>query len=198
MGLFGKKKYTPDEILELINGLPENERAELKGKFDDLYKAEDEREIDKIEEDKADSPETADEKAEEVSEESEEIGKDVDEIEKEGEEDIQDTAEDAETVESPEAPTEEADAPTEDTEEPAEPASDPVEQDNTAEMIKALTDRLDAVEALVGELNELKTAMDEYVSKQKDAFGYRSEASGQRKSYEDMTADELKHHILNN
>ena len=50
MGLF-TKKYTPDHILEFINDLPEEERSELKDKFNDLYKAEDEREIDKIEED---------------------------------------------------------------------------------------------------------------------------------------------------
>ena len=88
MGLF-TKKYTPDQILELINDLPEEERSELKDKFNDLYKAEDEREIDKIEEEKTDYPETSDEKAEEVTEESGEIGKEVDEIENVGTEDAE-------------------------------------------------------------------------------------------------------------
>lgn len=45
----------------------------------DIDKAEDEREIDKIEEEKAETPEVADEKKEELNEESEEIGKKVDE-----------------------------------------------------------------------------------------------------------------------
>lgn len=46
---------------------------------EDIEKAEDEREIDKIEEEKAETPEVADEKKEELNEESEEIGKKVDE-----------------------------------------------------------------------------------------------------------------------
>lgn len=47
---------------------------------EDIEKAEDEREIDKIEEEKAEEPEIADEKKEEVNEESEEIGEKVDEL----------------------------------------------------------------------------------------------------------------------
>ena len=56
---------------------------EITDKMDDINKAEDEREIDKIEETKAeqdDNAEKADEKAEEVKDESEEIGKEVDEF----------------------------------------------------------------------------------------------------------------------
>ena len=52
----------------------------LKEKEEDIDKAEDEREIDKIEREKADNPEKRDEKAEEVKEESEEIAKDVDDL----------------------------------------------------------------------------------------------------------------------
>ena len=54
MSLFKKKKLTLDEILESLSNLTDEEKASLKDKLDDLYKAEDEREIDKIEEDKAD------------------------------------------------------------------------------------------------------------------------------------------------
>ena len=46
---------------------------------EDIEKAEDEREVDKIEEDKAETEEVKKDKAEDVKEESEEIGKDVDE-----------------------------------------------------------------------------------------------------------------------
>ena len=183
MGLFSKK-YTPDEIMELINALPEDKRAEVKAKMDDLYKAEDEREIDRIEEDKTDSPETADEKAEEVKEESEEIGKDVDEIEEEGTEDI-------ETEEKPETEVEEA---PEVEETKAETDFD--EKDNVAEMVKQLTDRLAGIEERLSALDELKAAMDDYVGKQKEAFGYRGTSTGEAKRYEDMSADELKAHIL--
>lgn len=116
MGLFNKtqKKLTLDEILEGINNLSDEDKAKVKDKMQDLYKAEDEREIDKIEEDKAEDAETKDEKGEEVTEESEEIGKDVDEVEDEVETD---------KVETEETPVE--DAPVEDvapevTEEPEE------------------------------------------------------------------------------
>lgn len=52
----------------------------LREKEEDVEKAEDEREIDKIERDKAEDPEKKDEKSEEIAEESEEIGKDVDDL----------------------------------------------------------------------------------------------------------------------
>ena len=52
----------------------------IKDKTEDIDKAEDEREIDKIERDKAETPEKRDEKAEEVREETHEIGKEVDEL----------------------------------------------------------------------------------------------------------------------
>ena len=89
MALFDKKpkKLSLDEILKGIENLSEEEKAQVKTKMEDVYKAEDEREIDKIEEDKASDTETKDEKGEEVSEESEEIGKDVDEVEDEVETD---------------------------------------------------------------------------------------------------------------
>lgn len=202
MGLFSKeKKYTPDEILDLINALPEEDRAALKAKFDDLYKAEDEREIDKIEEEKADSPEVADEKAEDVKEESEEVGKDVDEIEDKGTEDVEEN----DTEEKPEADVAEhaaheaieAHEAVEAHEKAEEEAGvDIDEKENTATMIKELTDKVNGLEALVAELTELKRTMDEYVTKQKDTFGYKSGATDSRKAYEDMTADELKAHIL--
>lgn len=52
----------------------------IKDKTEDIDKAEDEREIDKIERDKAETSEKRDEKAEEVREETHEIGKEVDEL----------------------------------------------------------------------------------------------------------------------
>ncbi|MBQ5929526.1 MAG: hypothetical protein IIX02_01925, partial [Clostridia bacterium] len=77
MAIFSKKKLTLDEILKGVEDLTAEEQEKVKAKMEDLYKAEGEREIDKIEEEKADSEDEKDEKAEEVSDESEEIGKDV-------------------------------------------------------------------------------------------------------------------------
>lgn len=114
MAFFEKKnkKLSLDEILKGIDSLSAEDKEKVHAKMQDLYKAEDEREIDKIEEDKADDSETKNEKAEEVSEESEEIGKDVDEVENEVTEDEETESEPVEEVET-EEPTEE---PTEETE----------------------------------------------------------------------------------
>lgn len=107
MSLF-KKKPTLDEILSGIDQLSDEEKEKVHAKMQDLYKAEDEREVDKIEEDKASDDETKDEKREEVAEESEEIGEDVDEVEEEVE-DHSDVDGDEEADEAEEA--EEADQP---------------------------------------------------------------------------------------
>lgn len=129
MALFDKKpkKLSLDEILKGIDSLSAEEQEQVHAKMQDLYKAEDEREIDKVEEDKANDSETKNEKAEEVLEESEEIGKDVDELENEVTEDEQtkgDPVEEVETEETTEEPTEETETeevveetPTEETEE---------------------------------------------------------------------------------
>lgn len=74
---------TLDEILKGIDELPDDEKEKVKAKIQDLNKAEDEREIDKIEEEKADNAEDASEKAEEVKDESKEIGKDIDALDDE-------------------------------------------------------------------------------------------------------------------
>lgn len=85
MAIFGKKRSPIDELWEAYDKLPDEDKKSFKAKLQDIDKAEDEREIDKIEEDKADSSEEKNEKKEEVKEESEEIGKDVDEAESEEE-----------------------------------------------------------------------------------------------------------------
>lgn len=181
MAIFSKKR-TLDDILKDIDALSPEEKAEIGKKMQDLYKAEDEREIDKIEETKADSAEVADEKAEEVKDESEVIGKDVDEVEKE--------------VKADETPAEEAK--TEDVEkEPVEGEADPEKADKTAEVLKGITDRLGALEGVISELTELKEKMDEYVKKQEESFGYKSDfGSDGNKSMDDMSAEELKHKLL--
>lgn len=89
MALFGKKVSPFDKLLEDYNNLPEEDKAKFKASIEDVEKAEDEREIDKVEEEKAEAPEKADEKAEEVKEESEEIGEDIDKAEEEAHEEEQ-------------------------------------------------------------------------------------------------------------
>ena len=141
--MFGKKR-TLDEILKDIANLSDEDKAKIKDKMDDLYKAEDEREVDKIEEDKAENPETKSEKKEEVEEESEEIGKDVDETEDEAEEDEEEESE----------PTEETDE-EEDTEETDEENSEVDEepQEDNTDKLGEILDRLSKIEAAIEGFN---------------------------------------------
>ena len=89
-----------------------------------------------------------------------------------------------------------AEAGAESTEPTAEP--DKKDEENAAEIIAALTSRIQALEQTVSEFSALKEKMDEFVEKQKESFGYKSKGSGAHKDIEDMSADELKAHILNN
>ena len=177
MGLFNKtpKKLTLDEILEGIKYLSDDEKEKVKAKMDDLYKAEDEREIDKIEEDKAEDTEVKDEKTEEVQEESEEIGKDVDEVEDEIEAD--EPKENEYSEDKPEeVPEVEEEVETEEevVEEPTEEAVEtPEEQKEEDDKFEALFARLQTVEDdyanLMKKYDELYSMLDD---KEKNAnFG---------------------------
>lgn len=128
--MFGKK-ITLDDILKGIDNLSDEEKEKVRDKMADLYKAEDEREIDKVEREKADTDEKADEKGEEEDEESEEIGKDVDEVEDDFDEENEEPAK----TETPAAPTETKEEP----------------KDDNAKMFAAISERLDRIEAALGE-----------------------------------------------
>lgn len=79
--LEGESVEKADEVAKIDKEeKQDNGVEEVKDTEEDINKAEDEREIDKIEEEKADNSEKRDEKAEEVNEESEEIGKKVDDL----------------------------------------------------------------------------------------------------------------------
>lgn len=141
--MFGKKR-TLDEILKDIANLSDEDKAKIKDKMEDLYKAEDEREVDKIEEDKAENTETEDEKKDEVKEESEEIGKDVDETEDEVEEDEEEESEPTEETDKEEA--------TEETDEETSEVDEESQEDNTDKLGEIL-DRLSKIEAAIEGFN---------------------------------------------
>ena len=124
---------TLEEILKAIDTLPEEDKAKVKAKVQDLDKAEDEREIDKIEEDKAETPEVADEKKEEVKEESDEIGKTVDELK---EEVTVDTDKEEEEEGEETAPTEETETSEELAPETAELNEEPMTEENAEEVVE--------------------------------------------------------------
>ena len=169
MALFDKKpkKLSLDEILKGIDGLSAEEQEKVHTKMQDLYKAEDEREIDKIEEEKADDNKTEDEKGEEVSEESEEIGKDVDEVEDEVAEDEGETVEEVETEE----PIEEAEA------------EEVVEEDQTAE---------EKVDAHIQNDSEMKAWMQSVTKTLEELKQAVTGFARQPKEVEEKEADKLE------
>lgn len=210
---------TLEEILKAIDALPEEDKAKVKAKVQDLDKAEDEREIDKIEEEKSDVPEVEEDKAEDVKDESEEIGKDVDDLKEEVSEEIPE--EDLEEKEIPQEPTEEVEEVEEVEEQPEqadfneeamtdENAEDVVEdegektvteegaKENLSEMVHGLTDRLAQIEEQMNSILEIKAKLEEMAQKKDKAFGYESKIPGAKKDYSSMTAGELKNHLAVN
>lgn len=138
--MFGKKKSAFERVVEMYNGLDDEEKAKVKEKITDVEKAEDEREIDKIEEEKAATTEKADEKREEVKEESEEVGKEVDEAE---EEEFEDKPEDYEGKEE-----EGEEHEVEEHEEDDEPKVDLMSfKKDVEEMFQALNNKIDGLAA---------------------------------------------------
>lgn len=73
----------------------------------------------------------------------------------------------------------------------SEAANDTVSADNSAEMIKGLTDRVTALEESLKGINELKAKMDEFAAKQAAKFGYKSNPDGAEKDIHDMSTAEL-------
>ena len=74
---------------------------------------------------------------------------------------------------------------------PSEPSSDTVSADNSAEIIKSLTDRVTALEESLKGINELKEKIDAFATKQAAKFGYKSNPDGAEKDIHDMSTAEL-------
>lgn len=181
MALFNKK-LSLDEILKGIDNLSDEEKEKVKEKVEDLYKAEDKREIDKIEEEKADNAEVADEKGEEKQTETEEIGKDVDEVEAEVTGD--------EAAETEEKAEETKTAPADETVKTEEELNES-DTENKEDVLAGYADRLSALEAKFDELISLKEKMEEFTRKQAEQFGYTGGLPASKKDYGEMSAGEL-------
>ena len=184
MGLFGKKKLTLEEILEGLAGLTPDEKKQVKAKMEETPAPESPAEPENTETTpEPEAPEIPEEqKAEEIPEEPS--------VEEESQAPAEEAVPD-------EAPAEEAPV----TEEPASetaPEMNEAETNNETDILGGLTERVQELENSVAEFRELKEKMEEYVTKQKEAFGYKSESTGTHKDYSDMSAAELKAHILGN
>ena len=203
------KKLTLEEILQAIEGLSEEEKAQVVEK---AQGAQQEQQTDEIPEELPEEKQV-EEKTEEPSvvptEKTEDVEKEEEkeEIPEESLDPVPETPEEKpteDTIPPQLTPEKEAEKqiPEEPTKEAVTPTND-VEKDNQAEMVKALTDRVTALEeanktlsSALEEFKELKALMEEYTNKQADSFGYKGQIPGAKKDIKDMSADELKSHIL--
>lgn len=184
MALF-KRHLTLDNLLKAIAALSPEDKEKVRAAInkDADEPAPDEDDTGTDEETPTGSDEPSSSSDETAPEEAEEKGDDV------GNDDHPETAEPAET-----------DAP-EDIESEAEEAQDETTQDEEAdehgaEILKALTDRVIALEEKMQTLTELRERMEEYDTKNAEKFGYKGKPGDKLRDFADMTADELKEKIL--
>lgn len=183
MALFGKKEKlsTLEEIKRAYESLSEDDKKSFKESIKDHVD-------ESVAAQKEDSGEKTEQSAEAEIHEAEgaehAAGKgDVEEL---GEND--DTPEEQAEDERDEDERDEDDKPED---KPSEPSSDTVSADNSAEMIKGLTDRVTALEESLKGINELKEKIDAFATKQAAKFGYKSNPDGAEKDIHDMSTAEL-------
>ena len=181
--MFGKKT-TAEDVMKLFSTLPDEEKK----KFLAGVKPTTEERIDEAKADIA-------EKGPDSQTEKDRIDESVGEQEKlDGNEDSQTAKDRVDESEGMQA-AEQAHEETETAQEESEEHSDKTEE-NRDEIMQKLVSRVTALEEGLNALNELKAQMEEYSAKQADSFGYKGKAAEGKKDMKDMTADELKKHIL--
>ena len=174
MGLFSKKKLSLEEILEGINSLTDEEKAKaleaIQGTGEENENVQEEVKGEAVENENAE------------------------EVEETLEEDVQgETVEQEMQTEEPAQQEEEsADA----TLPESESASDELANDNRDEIIHQLVDKVNGLSEQIKGLLDLKELMEEYTSKQAYNFGVKGNVLGAKKDYKDMSADELKAHVM--
>ena len=180
MALFSKK-LSLDEILKAIEGLSEEEKAQIKAKMEESTPVEESVEQPKEE---VSETQTEEPKGEEVQGEPEQV--------ETGDEETPSMEEAPEGVAQPsEEPVAEGEIPPE-TEE-----LNGVEQDNKEDVISGLTERMSALEEKLAQFEELKGLMEQFTKKQADSFGYKGAIPGAKKDIHEMSASELKEKMLN-
>ena len=183
MALFGKKEKpsTLEEIKRAYESLSDDDKKSFKESIKDHVD-------ESVAAQKEDSGEKTEQSAEAEIHEAEgaEHASGKGDVEELGEKD--DTPEEQEEDERDEDERDEDDKPED---KPSEPSSDTVSADNSAEMIKGLTDRVTALEESLKGINELKEKIDAFATKQAAKFGYKSNPDGAEKDIHDMSTAEL-------
>lgn len=181
--MFGRKA-TAEDVMKLYSALPDEEKARfLEGV---KPKTEDEKQIAEAETDIAEKGEeegTKDQTEQDVEDESV------------GEQEHLDGNKTSEPAEEVIAESEGAEA-AEEAPQEAAPEADAKTQENREEVFDKLAERVSALETALQEFSDLKSTMEAYTAKQADSFGYNGKVSGGNKSIDDMSAEELKDHIL--
>lgn len=181
--MFGRKA-TAEDVLKLFSTLTDEEKAKV---LDGVKpKTEDETQIAEAEEnmeEKGEENGTKDQTAQDIEDES------VGEQEKLDGNETSESAKDViDESEGAEAADETAEQPVAD--------DDGQSAENEKEVLAKLAERLGAVESALKEFGELKSRMEEFTAKQAENFGYKGKPFGAKKDMQDMSADELKDHIL--
>ena len=180
--MFGKKA-TAEDVMKMFSALPDEEKK----KFLDGVKPTTEEQIDEA---KADIAEKGADSQTEKDRIDESVGEQEREDGNEDSQDAKDRVDESEGMQEAEEKHEEESAEDESAEH-----SDKTEE-NREDVMQRLSDRVTALEEGIKALNELKAQMEEYSAKQADSFGYKGRAAEERKNMQDMSADELKKHIL--
>ena len=175
MGLFNKK-LSLEEILKAIEGLSDEEKAQIKAKMEQSATVEEEPKMDN-EEEQADNNGT-----EEVTEQPKDVGE---------EEHVEEPSVEEPTEPSIEEPQPEGEI------QPQTEELNGIEQENEEDALSGLVDRISALEEKLAQFDELKSLMEEYTKKQADSFGYKGAVPGAKKDIHDMSASELKQKMLN-
>ena len=183
MALFGKKEKlsTLEEIKRAYESLSDDDKKSFQESIKDHVD-------ESVAAQKEDSGEKTEQSAEAEIHEAEgaEHASGKGDVEELGEKD--DTPEEQAEDERDEDERDEDDKPED---KPSEPSSDTVSADNSAEMIKGLTDRVTALEESLKGINELKEKIDAFATKQAAKFGYKSNPDGAEKDIHDMSTAEL-------
>ena len=174
MALFGKK-LSLEEILKAIQGLSDEEKAQLKSKMDESAPVEEKPEVENVEEQADDQ--TEGEQPTEVGEESGEVAEEM--------------PEEQPSEQPTELPQPEGEI------QPETEELDSVEQDNKEDVISGLVERINALEEKLAQFDELKGLMEQFTKKQADSFGYKGAIPGAKKDISEMSASELKEKMLN-
>lgn len=193
MALF-KKHLSLDEILKAVSAMSPEDKEKVRAAAEHASDAE---ETPAESETTEDTPETAEET--DPGEEKTPDGETPAEETSAEETSAEEPAAEGTTEETPAPAAENADAEAAKADAegtPNETAQDEEADEHGAEIIKALTDRVIALEESMKTLKALQNRMEEYDARNAEKFGYHGKPGDKRQDISEMSAAELKEKML--